>query len=218
VSLQFIAMGMRGFYLFIQTIKNAIIFMMGDREKFKRKYRIETIRLKDWDYTEPAAYFITICTKNKIKYFGKISNGKIKLSQIGKIAKKYWLEIPRHFPFVENDIFTIMPNHVHGIIVIKERAYVNNKNPSGRIETPKLGVSTEDLKKPGNPKWKTGSLGVIINQYKRVCTIEARKINRNFLWQSRYYEHIIRDKKDFEKISEYILWNHLKWEEDEYYL
>jgi len=71
---------------------------------------------------------------------------------------------------------------------------------------------TNGIKKHGNPKWKSGSLGVIINQYKRICTIEARKINKNFSWQQRYYENIIRDEKDFIKISEYILGNHLKME------
>jgi REP element-mobilizing transposase RayT len=84
------------------------------------------------------------------------------------------------------------------------------------VETPKLGVSTENS---GNKimKWKPGNLGVIINQYKRICTIYARKINPDFAWQSRFYEHIIRNEKSYNKISEYIHNNPLKWQDDRYY-
>ena len=87
-------------------------------EKFKNKYRIETTRLQNWDYGWNAAYFITICTHNREHYFGEIADGKIRISEIGEIAEKYWFEIPVHFPFVKLDAFVVMPNHIHVIIII----------------------------------------------------------------------------------------------------
>ena len=89
-------------------------------EKFQNKYRIKTTRLQNWDYGSNAAYFVTICTQNREYYFGEIINGVMQLSEIGLLANKYWLEIPEHFPFVELDEFVVMPNHVHGIIIINK--------------------------------------------------------------------------------------------------
>ena len=96
-------------------------------EKFQNKYRIPSARLLNWDYGWNAAYYVTICTHNRECYFGEIvkpnnckSSQIMQLSEIGNIAKKYWLEIPAHFPFVELDAFVIMPNHIHGIIIINK--------------------------------------------------------------------------------------------------
>ncbi|MCK4957377.1 MAG: transposase, partial [Candidatus Cloacimonetes bacterium] len=135
----------------------------------------------------------------------------MQLSEIGKIAKKYWLEIPNHFPFVKLKSFVVMPNHIHGIIVIE-------KNNNNVVETLKLGVSTTTDKKSiggKNNKWKSGTLGTIINQYKRICTINARKTNNQFGWQPRFYDHIIRDEKSYKNISEYIINNPHNWKKDE---
>lgn len=87
-------------------------------EKFNNKYRIPSARLQTWDYGNNGSYFITICTKNREHYFGKITEGEMIVSEIGFFAKKYWHEIPEHFPFVNLDEFVVMPNHVHGIIII----------------------------------------------------------------------------------------------------
>lgn len=87
-------------------------------EKFNDRYRIPSARLQKWDYGWNATYFITICTSGHDNYFGKISEGIIDLTEIGKMAQKYWLEIPYHFPFVKLDEFVVMPNHIHGIISI----------------------------------------------------------------------------------------------------
>lgn len=119
------------------------------------------------------------------------------LSEIGKIAQKYWQEIPLHFPFIELDEFAVMPNHIHGIIII---------NKSDNEQTPNLGVSDN--------KWKPGILGVIINQYKRICTIRSRKINPDFSWQSRFHDHIIRNNKSHQNIANYINNNPLNWKVD----
>jgi putative transposase len=87
-------------------------------EKFKNKYRIPSARLQNWDYGWNASYFLTICTQNRQCFFGDITNAEMELSEIGEIAHKYWNEIPAHFPFVKLDAFVVMPNHVHGIIII----------------------------------------------------------------------------------------------------
>lgn len=172
--------------------------------KFKNKYRIASTRLQTWDYGWNGAYFVTICTQNRECFFGDIIDGKMQLSETGKIAHKFWIEIPNHFPFVKLGEFVVMPNHVHGIVIIDKRE-----------ETPNLGVSTSFFKstKTGgkNEKWKPGTLGVIINQYKRICTINARKINPEFGWQSRFHDVIIRNDRAFHAISIYIVNNPKKW-------
>src|SRR5258708_33203920 len=87
-------------------------------DKYQNKYRIPSARLQTWDYGSNAAYFTTICTTNREHFFGEIMNGIMQLSEIGKIANQFWIEIPNHFPFVILDEFIVMPNHIHGIIVI----------------------------------------------------------------------------------------------------
>jgi len=100
--------------------------MVNQLSYFQQKYRIPSIRLKHWDYSSSGWYFITICTYQKTCYFGEIINGKMELSEIGKIAEKYWLEIPKHFSNIRLDEFVIMPNHIHGIIVIEYKIHEIN--------------------------------------------------------------------------------------------
>lgn len=148
----------------------------------------------------------------------------MQLSEIGEIARLYWMEIPNHFSFVKLDAFVVMPNHVHGIIIIdvqtpnlgvSEIIEPKNEQLTGN-ETPRLGVST--VKTGGkNDEWKPGTLGVIINQYKRTCTINARRIHADFGWQSRFHDHIIRDGQEFDRISEYIQNNPKNWGKDKFY-
>jgi putative transposase len=97
--------------------------------KFQNKYRITTTRLQNWDYGSNGAYFITICTHNREHYFGEIISNNtssnveqfMQLNEIGLLAKKYWLEIPKQFPYVELGNFVIMPDHTHGILIINHR-------------------------------------------------------------------------------------------------
>ena len=200
-------------------------------KKFRGKYRVDSARMKNYDYSRNGAYFITIVTENRENYFGEIVERKdaihgvskqMKLSEMGKIAEKFWHEIPQHFPFVKLDAFVVMPNHVHGIIWIDKTI---TKTPdvetpdagvsSIKIETPKLGVSTtKKRKKNHNPEWKSGTLGVIINQYKRICTIKSREKFPYFAWQPRFHDHIIRDETSLNKIREYIILNPELWDRD----
>jgi REP element-mobilizing transposase RayT len=104
-------------------------------DKFKNKYRTESFRAKWWDYTWNAAYFVTICTLNRRHYFGKVSNGKMILSGAGVLADVFWHEIKNHHMYVELDAFVVMPNHIHGILIInkpeekrKEEEIIENKD------------------------------------------------------------------------------------------
>ena len=182
-------------------------------EKFQNKYRIQSTRLQNWDYGWNASYFITICTKGRACFFGDVKDGEMVFNKIGRIAQDCWLEIPEHFPFVKMGNHVVMPNHVHGIIIIDK--------PDGRnvpnVETPNLGVSTTAKRtNAASKKWNPGTLGVIVNQYKRAVTIRARQIHADFAWQSRFYDHIIRNDSSFQKISEYIKNNPAKWSDDKF--
>lgn len=186
-------------------------------DKFKNKYRIPSARLRNWDYSSKGAYFITICTQNRAHLFGEIIECEMQLNEIGQLAEKFWMEIPAHFPFVELGNFVVMPNHFHGILIINETI----RPP---LETPKLGVSTPPtphptpIKKNGgkNEKWKPNSIGSIINQFKRIVTINARKIHADFAWQSRFHDHVIRDNASFQRIQTYIVNNPLNWNKDKF--
>ncbi len=99
--------------------------MTSEKQQFLKTKHRKIMRLADYDYNQPGFYFITICTKNHECHFANItetqnflSSPQVNLSEIGKIAKKCWLEIPKHFPNTKLDEFTIMPNHLHGIIEI----------------------------------------------------------------------------------------------------
>ena len=162
-------------------------------EKFRDKYRISTSRLPNWDYSDSGYYFITICSKDKEDFFGNILNNKMHLSKIGEITNKCWLEIPNHFPFVELDKFVVMPNHIHGIIIIHDALRRDGACP----------VST-----------KSNTLGNIIGSFKSVVTKYTNKQKILFKWQSRYYDHIIRNEKEFYRIKQYIKDNPMNWETD----
>ena len=121
------------------------IFRHAMTDKFRNRYRIPSTRLSHWDYGSNALYFVTICTKHRECYFGEIMDEKMQLSEIGLLAQKYWLEIPIHFPFVVLDEFVVMPDHVHGILVIDKtdtNADDDTMNDALAVETPDSGVST----------------------------------------------------------------------------
>ncbi|MGB1205808.1 MAG: transposase [Chitinophagales bacterium] len=184
-------------------------------EKFKNKYRIPSARLQTWDYGSNAAYFVTICTQNRQHYFGEIRNEDMQLSEMGVLAQKYWYEIPNRFPFVELDAFVVMPNHVHGIIVIDGKDAISKDviNHVSTTTTPKMRGGITGNNNPMLHK----NLSRIIRWYKGRCTFEIRKIHADFAWQSRFYDHIIRNDKSFNNISAYIINNPTKWKEDKFY-
>ncbi len=191
-------------------------------EKYKNKYRIESSRLKNWNYGDNGYYFVTICTKNKIHFFGEITNEIIELFPTEKIAEKLWREIPGHFPYIKLDKFIIMPNHIHGILIIDKKddrcdEAVNRRDAINRVSTGEMpGNHTGGITGNKNPMLNN-NLSRVIRWYKGRTTFEIRKINPQFAWQNNYYDHIIRNEKSYLQISEYIINNPLKWKEDRYY-
>jgi putative transposase len=158
--------------------------------------RRKNIRLKEYDYSLPGEYFVTICTKDHIHSFGEIVNEEMKLLMIGEIADRCWKELPVHFMNIELDEFVVMPNHIHGIIVIKENDY-------GR---------DVQLNVPTRLSPKKGTLSIIIRTYKAAVTTLCRRNNINgFGWQSGYFDHIIRDEKSLIRIRDYIATNPQRW-------
>jgi REP element-mobilizing transposase RayT len=178
--------------------------------QFQRK----NIRLKNYDYSQNGLYFITICTQNKEYVFGKIEDGKMLLNDAGKYASNCWVEITEHFPNVFLHEYVIMPNHVHGIIEI---VGVENLQPLPfRRMNDKTTVGVENFqpmqpKKNAFQKMIPRSIGSIVRGYKIGVT---KKLGCS-KWQRNYYEHIIRNEEEYEKIAEYIENNPANWDNDE---
>jgi putative transposase len=181
--------------------------------KFKGKYRVESTRLPGWDYAGAGWYFVTICTRNRECLFGDIVDGEMHLSSIGEIVAEEWQKTPDIRPNVVLDEWVIMPNHLHGIIVILEP-------PDRAVETSRRDVSTTASQRDvptttTPPRLQAGSLGAIIGQIKSVCTKRIWAAGHTeFGWQSRFYDHIIRDEGSLQRIREYIINNPANWAED----
>ncbi|MBT3839680.1 MAG: hypothetical protein HOM78_11075 [Candidatus Marinimicrobia bacterium] len=188
--------------------------------KFQNKYRIESARLKHWDYANPGLYFVTICSKNIVSWFGDIRNDKMQLVEIGKIVQEIWCKIPSHFENVELDEFIIMPNHIHGIIEIKyntRRDAINRVSTSvtDKNKTINRVSTTGGITGKNNPMISKNSLSKIIRCYKGRCTYEIHKFNPKFAWQPRFYDHVIRNELSLEKIQNYIQQNPINWKKDQ---
>jgi putative transposase len=160
-------------------------------------------RLQEYDYSQNGYYSITVCTQGRREWFGNIENDTIKLNEYGKIVMECWHDLPAHYMNIKLDVFTVMPNHVHGIIVIvgnglKQRMCVGN------------GL------KPF-PTIKMHGLSEIIRGFK---TFSSRRINekiknrQNFRWQKSFYDHIIRNELSLNRIREYIVHNPQQWATD----
>ncbi len=182
---------------------------MEGTKLYKNKYRIKSARYNGHDYSQAGYYFVTICTKNREMFFGNIigqqKEAKMTLSEIGKMAVKYWLEIPKHFNNVILDEFVVMPNHLHGVIVID---YGND----GRDEAvPRFYAGEYPQMSKISPK--PGSLPVIIGSFKSIVTkITNQKFPKNnFGWQTRFHDRVIRDEKELHNVRNYIYYNISKW-------
>ncbi len=195
--------------------------------RFKDKYRIDSARYKNWDYSWAGSYFITICTKNRKHFFGKIINANMELSEIGKIVQREWekTEIIRKDMNLGVGEYCIMPNHFHGIILLGENQYNHDRRYAmccvSSTEKQKSEnrdamccVSTE-YKNEFGPQRK--NISSVIRGFKSAVTIQAKKINPDFGWQSRFYDHIIRNEMEYRKIASYILYNPQKWENDTFH-
>ncbi len=179
-------------------------------KKYQNKYRIESARKKGYDYSQNGAYFITIVTKNRECFFGDIVDGKMQLSEIGKIVWDEWFASEKIRNHIFMDEFVIMPNHIHGIVII------NNDDCRDALQN----VSTTD--KTDKPKNKffskispsSKSLSMMVRQFKSAVTIKSREINPDFAWQPRFHDRIIRNENELNRIRHYIRENPVKWYRD----
>jgi REP element-mobilizing transposase RayT len=163
------------------------------------KHHRRSIRLKEYDYSQAGAYFVTICAQNRDCLFGDIIDREIQLNTVSKMVRMWWNYLPKKYPNVELDDYTIMPNHLHGIIVI------NDHYRRGEVTSP----LQSPLPQP--------TLGKIIAYFKYQSTKYVNQLHKTpgiKLWQRNYYEHIIRDENEINRIRKYIIENPLKWDMD----
>ena len=183
--------------------------MVFNPEKQHRK----SIRLKNHDYSEKGYYYITVCTQNRENLLCDIDNGHVVLNENGIIVKNTWFDLPNHNANIVLDEFTIMPNHIHAIIIIVGAG----SKPAQSGSTQNHGAKTN---RAGLEPAPTSSLSEIVRQLK---TFSARQINkhrnkqRTPVWQRNYYEHIIRNAEELNKIRVYIANNPLNWQNDKNY-
>ena len=212
-------------------------------DKFMDIYRIPSSRLEYWDYGWRAAYFVTICTAAREHYFGTITNGVMILSEIGKIVQEEWIKTPKIRPDmnIRLDEFIVMPNHIHGIIIIGRNQYNKYNLGNNEVETRYIVAQTQcdDVETQCTASLQSGqiqskqslethlpknkfapqskNLASIIRGFKSSVTKQSRLIHADFGWQTRFHEHIIRNKQSYYKVRNYIRNNPGYWVNDQLY-
>jgi len=216
------------------------------RNKFQNKYRIPSARWREWNYGDEGAYFITICTKQREHYFGEIENGQMQLSEIGKTAQNEWLNSMDIRPDMNLDMecFVVMPNHIHGIVVIGKNEYNSVRDDGDYCKDAMHGVSMENndtisdamhgvstdnetetniielfqkietITSANHFGPQSKNLASIMRGFKSAVTTNARELNISFGWQTRFHDHVIRDDDEFRRIAFYIEQNPMNWEKD----
>jgi putative transposase len=151
---------------------------------FRKRYRIPSARLKAWDYRRPGMYFVTICTQEQDRCLGEVLGGEMSFSAYGEIVAREWRLIPERQPQVDLDTWIVMPDHLHGILTLKP-----------------------------TPEKPAQSLGMIIGEFKSKATKAIRMSGyRDFDWQERFHDHIIKNLEELDRIRTYILQNPQRWE------
>jgi len=182
----------------------------GHRRSFDPIQGRRSIRLKGYDYSSTGGYFVTLVAFQREFLFGDIVDGEMRLNSLGRIVKECWDEIPSHFPNAGTDAFVVMPNHLHGIIMLYEYIRSDASARRGTI----YRAPTPTIEQFGKPT--VGSLPTILRTFKAAVTRRAsRELDSANIWQRNYYEHIIRNQTDFERIAGYTLANPANWDTDE---
>ncbi|MCJ7620538.1 MAG: transposase [Anaerolineae bacterium] len=170
-----------------------------------RILRRRPVRLKGYDYSQPGAYFVTICADRQACLFGEVRDGRMRPNDHGRIAWRCWEDLPRYYPHVRIDSFVAMPNHVHGIIVLTEIG---------------VGAGLRPAPTESGMGFRPHALPEIVRAFK---AFSARRINelRNMsggrVWQRSYYERVVRNEEELNRIRQYIAENPSRWSEDEYH-
>lgn len=184
----------------VKTIQSLFLFDWSLHMSFDpARHHRRSIRLAGYDYTQTGAYFVTICVRDRRQILATIDADGYHMSPLGQIVARCWLALPQHFPRVSLDAWVVMPDHIHGIIIIHEL-------PSESASSPQT-----DVKSNGT---RCDSLNAVLQNFKSVSTRKVNKVRRTpgvSLWQRDYYEHIIRDDRAFQNIRRYIEENPARW-------
>ena len=183
-----------------------------------KKHHRRSLRLNEYDYTQAGAYYVTIVLQNRLCLFGEIINTQMQLNKAGEVAHRVWEALPDRFPMITIDTFVIMPNHLHGIIIINPSTPVGAGLVPAQSTDPLVPAQSTD--QPTGPQ--PAALGDIIGAYKSLTTVEyTRGVKtmkwtpfRRRLWQRNYYEHVIRNDDALRHIREYIIHNPGQWDFD----
>lgn len=194
-------------------------------EKFQNKYRIGSARASWWDYEWSGAYFITICAANRTHFFGEIKDNKMHLSPIGILADVFWHEIKNHSKNVELGAFVVMPNHVHGILILDKPEIVPSTEITATVETRHVLSLQQQTQSPAQQRYQNqgkNTVSSIIGSYKSAVTKHANRLglkheDESFGWQSRFHDHIIRNDDEYQRINDYIENNPSHWNNDTFF-
>ena len=190
----------------------------------KNRRNRRSIRLPGYDYTQPGAYFITVCTHGRAHLFGRVEDGDMVLNEFGETARQSWLAIPDHFPHATLDTYIVMPNHLHGIVWIAESppdnvnaVGANNFSPLPSPPPPSSPSSPLPQSTDERPRGTSKTIGSIVRGFKIGVTKWARRHTSVYsVWQRNYYEHIIRNERALLAIRRYIVENPRRWQWDRY--
>lgn len=184
-----------------------------------QKHHRRSIRLPNYDYTQIGAYYITIVTHNREMVFGEVVDGEMKLSNLGQIAQREWERLPKRFKHIELGAFVIMPDHVHGIIIIRYGGGTADYSGQGNPQDPRRAPTTgETVTVEQFGKSVSGSIPTIVRSYKSAVALRinyARPDDSTPVWQRNYYEHVIRNERDMQTKWDYIESNPTNWENDD---
>jgi putative transposase len=172
---------------------------MSDR--YKNKLRIESIRWNNWDYSSNGFYFLTICTKDRANIFGKIENGEMILNEFGEIVKSEWFKSGQIRKEIIIDEFIVMPDHIHGIVIIKNEIVQNG--------------NLNDMTKRELPHMKPKSISSFVAGFKSSVTKKINQLRNTpnkIIWQTGFYDRVIRNEIEYNNIKNYIINNPINWE------
>lgn len=181
--------------------------MSYDSDRHHRR----SIRLRGYDYAQAGAYFVTICTKDRACLFGEVVDGEIRPNETGRIVQTTWDRLASHYPGVQIDEFVVMPNHIHGIVVLPGRDDDNQHTVGAQFIAPPIGTGANPSTGAIN---RAPTLGAVVRGFKARITNAINDIRQTpgaLVWQRNYYEHIIRDDDDLNRIRQYILDNPARW-------
>ena len=206
-------------------------------DRWQNKYRIESARAEWHDY-DGGIYFITICTKHREHFFGEIEDGNMALSDIGNYTAEQFQSVSAHYLYAEIPLWTIMPNHLHAIVIISAcrdvACNVSEKPTTDNVACNVSSMPTETIAREDVARYvstnptdkneymaerspKQGSLAAVIRGLKSAVTKYANENALYFSWQPRFHDHIVRDTSEMNRIADYIENNVANWKDDEFY-